>query len=509
MLTRFKVSGFKNLIDVDVRFGPFTCIAGANATGKSNLFDAIGFLSALANDTLVGAASSVRGDTRHPMDIRSLFHHAAGRYAPEISFEAVMIVPSTGVDDLGQDAQASITFLRYSLIISCRNERGSRDPGELEIRREELTHINQKDAKINLPFYHQAAWRKSVVKGARRQAPFISTEIEGERRVIKLHQDGRQGKPRQRSASDLPRTMLSASNAAENPTVLLARREMQSWRLLQLEPAALGKPCGLRAPKELGTDGSHLASALFYHAHENGSRLTGTLDSTGDAIQIYTQVANRLAGLIEDIREITVDEDPKRELLTLVATDRNNTRHSARVLSDGTLRFLALAVLELDPRAQGLICLEEPENGIHPERIPAMLDLLQDVAVDTTLPIGADNPMRQIIVNTHSPAVVGQVPDNSLLVAQILKTVDKDRRYCRASFACLPDTWREKTEDPALLVPKGKLLVYLNPIGPLGVESGSRYDNPQAADEQMPPMRRVADRPDLQLLLPFSNRAVD
>lgn len=48
MLTRLKVSGFKNLVDVDVRFGPFTCVAGANGVGKSNLFDAIRFLSAIA-----------------------------------------------------------------------------------------------------------------------------------------------------------------------------------------------------------------------------------------------------------------------------------------------------------------------------------------------------------------------------------------------------------------------------------------------------------------------------
>jgi recombinational DNA repair ATPase RecF len=41
MLTRLKVDGFKNLDGVDVRFGAFTCVVGANGVGKSNLFDAI------------------------------------------------------------------------------------------------------------------------------------------------------------------------------------------------------------------------------------------------------------------------------------------------------------------------------------------------------------------------------------------------------------------------------------------------------------------------------------
>lgn len=41
LLTRLSVNGFKNLIDVDLYFGHFTCIAGANGVGKSNLFDAI------------------------------------------------------------------------------------------------------------------------------------------------------------------------------------------------------------------------------------------------------------------------------------------------------------------------------------------------------------------------------------------------------------------------------------------------------------------------------------
>ena len=60
MLTRLKVDGFKNLVGADIRFGPFTCIAGANGVGKSNLFDAIRFLSLTANYSLLEAALRVR-----------------------------------------------------------------------------------------------------------------------------------------------------------------------------------------------------------------------------------------------------------------------------------------------------------------------------------------------------------------------------------------------------------------------------------------------------------------
>ena len=49
MLTRLYVSGFKNLVDTEIRFGPLTCIAGPNGVGKSSVFDAIHFLSLLAD----------------------------------------------------------------------------------------------------------------------------------------------------------------------------------------------------------------------------------------------------------------------------------------------------------------------------------------------------------------------------------------------------------------------------------------------------------------------------
>jgi AAA15 family ATPase/GTPase len=74
MLTRLRVAGFKNLVDVDVRFGPFTCVAGPNGVGKSNLFDAIAFLHFLAERPLSEAALSVRGEGSRAADVRGLFH---------------------------------------------------------------------------------------------------------------------------------------------------------------------------------------------------------------------------------------------------------------------------------------------------------------------------------------------------------------------------------------------------------------------------------------------------
>jgi len=515
MLTRLQVSGFKNLVDVDVYFGPFTCIAGANGVGKSNLFDAIGFLSALADRTLIDAALSVRDGTS---DIRNIFHHGGNSYHQEMSFVAEMIIPATGLDDLGQKAKASITFLRYAVKIAYRSGDSLRSLGGLELIEEKLEHINLGDAYERLPFEHSLSWRKSAVEG-RRASSFISTEGTGAGRVIKLHQDGRQGRPLTRAAVTLPRTVLSAANAAESPTALLTRREMQSWRLLQLEPSSLRKPDEFTAPTRLGMDGSHLPATLYYLARQGTNDLLpnpsidAQLDdlhrqpTSSDMSRIYGQVANRLAELIDDVREVQIDRDDRRELLTLMITDRYGTTHPAQALSDGTLRFLALAVLDLEPTAQGLICLEEPENGIHPERIPAMLKLLQDIAVDANEEIGPDNPLRQVIVNTHSPSVVKQAPDDSLIVADQQLFRRDDRLFRGVRFSGLPNTWRPLKTGNGDSVPRGMLLAYLNPDIP-EIEGSNGHHRTHSHSVRRPKTKvRVMDRPDMQqLMFPFSQK---
>ena len=109
MLTRLQVEGFKNLDRIDVRLGPFTCVAGPNGVGKSNLFDAISFLAALADKPLVEAASTVRGGDSRRGDVWSLFRRAGDHVTDTMRLAAEFLIPEEGEDELGQVAKASST----------------------------------------------------------------------------------------------------------------------------------------------------------------------------------------------------------------------------------------------------------------------------------------------------------------------------------------------------------------------------------------------------------------
>jgi len=392
-----------------------------------------------------------------------------------------MIIPPEAIDDLGQTGKASITFLRYNLEIRLRHgaTNGS-SSNPLEIVREELVHIPLGSASKHLLFPHDASkWRKKVVTGRRGGVAFISTaKKEGNNLVIKLHQDAKgKGRAYERAATALPRTVLSSSTAAESPTALCARREMQSWRLLQLEPAALRKPDEFTAPAHLESNGQHLPASL------------NRLATRDEAVRVYSQLSNRLSELIGSIKSIRIDRDEKRELFTLMMTNQDGTELPARALSDGTLRFLALSVLELDPETPGLICLEEPENGIHPDRIPAILQLLQDIATDPQEPADETNPLRQVIVNTHSPSVVMAVPEDSVLLAKPVSDMRGDEGFTKVVFACFPKNWRNKGEPKCGEMGKGEILSYLNPAAVIKQcgEISSRRN------------RRVIDHPELAL----------
>ena len=490
MLTRLKVSGFKNLVDVDVPLGPFTCVAGVNGTGKSNLFDAIQFLSALANHTLIDAARSVRSEEGKTSDVRNLFHRGGDTHTKKMSFEAEMIIPEEGIDDLGQQAKATTTFLSYRVVLAYRADDSLRSLGTFELIEERLDRLKLGDWGKYLKFADQRKdWRDSVLKG-KRAVPFISTRDQEGNRVVKVHQDGgNRARPQTIIANRLPRTVLSTINTAESPTALLARREMQSWRLLQLESSSLREPDAFTTPPGLGSDGSHLPATLYGLARSRKN--TYPTSREAEDTWIYAQVAARLSELIDDVAAVRIDRDERRELLALEITDHSGTVYPARSLSDGTLRFLALSVLELDPKATGLICVEDPENSIHPSRIPSILRLFQDIATDVGYPVGLDNPLCQVIVNTHSASVVQEVFDDTLLIAESREVVQDGQRFNGVRFNWLSDTWRAAALPDVPPVSKGQLLAYLGPAMPRAPLPKLKPKKPQ----------RIIERSDIQPLL--------
>jgi predicted ATPase len=474
MITRLRVSGFKNLRDVDIHFSEFTCIAGPNGAGKSNLFDAIQFLSLCSSKTLLEASLAIRADGAMSSDPAHIFCFDQPVGSRRIDFLVDMIVPKTAWDDLNQKADATFTFLSYELSIIERTS-GNGDSG-LQIAKEILGYHPWSKAAGLLPFEHSTKWRNSLKqepKGGRREF-FISTNEEDGKTVIRRHQDGgSSGKPYPYLASNLPRTVLSIANATESPTALCAKREMESWRFLALEASSLRAPDDFTDANIMDSHGRHMPATLH--------RLMQTED-LGPIVG--ESIAQRLTELIENVKGIRVDPDPVRRAYSILVDDHTGNVIPARGLSDGTLRFLALAILEQDPLVTGVICLEEPENGIHPKRLPAMITLLRDIAVDTQEACEVDNPLRQIIINTHSPSVVAEVPDASLVIAVDRSSYYQDRLVHTPSFLGLPDTWRERVSGES--VARGLLIPYLNPI---------RLKQQDARNPD-----RVVDREDLQML---------
>ena len=434
MLTRLEVNGFKNLVDFSLDFGPYTCIAGANGVGKSNIFDAIQFLSLLTECTISQAALQVRNSGEDTGDIEDLFFRGTDEREKRLELAAEMIVDSKVVDDFGREADASSSFLRYELAF--RYEQPSAITGHLGgllLEKEVLRPITTGESGQRIKFPHsKGKFRDSAVYNKRHsRSGYISTSLENEQTVIVVHQDGgSHGRGRPAPAQGATRTIIGTENTSTTPTILAARQEMQNWRVLALEPAAMRRPDRYSQVAGIASDGAHIPATL-----QHFSNYTSQQD-------LYDTVARRLRELVT-VRSLYVDSDPVRQLLSLVLEEAPGLYMKANSISDGTLRFLALVVLAEVSDTTGLYCMEEPENGIHPAKLAAMHNLLQDIAIDVQEPIGPDNLLRQVIVATHSPYFV-MLQDKDDLVLARDKVWQSENSEFRRSLKCSPckGSWR-------------------------------------------------------------------
>jgi len=116
-------------------------------------------------------------------------------------------------------------------------------------------------------------------------------------------------------AATAPRTIVATSNTSATPTILAARREMQQWRFLALEPSAMRKPDRFQADPHISEDGGHVPATL--------NRLVAESEQRGDLQEdVYAIIASRVAQLVP-ITSISVNVDEVRKLLTLVVIERS------------------------------------------------------------------------------------------------------------------------------------------------------------------------------------------
>ena len=386
MITYIKINGFKSFHNFEMEFTPFTVIAGTNASGKSNLFDAFMLLSRLADKDLITAFSEQRGTQKE------LFtQYDEDNYATEIEFIVEMLLNRTIKDTWGGNEELNHTRLRYHLIIERKKQ--DLDIDALFIKHESLEKIKPEDDK----------WIKNILpknlkdlaqsrRAGGSPKPYIQTESEGNTIAIKIRQDGKQG-GKASPANAVKQTVLSSANSVDFKHVFATKTEMINWRFLQFNPEDLREP----TKKHTGWDtitpsGKNLAGTL-YRIQQND---TYSLKEISRKLQVF----------LPNFIEVAVIDDVAYNQFVIKIKDKDKKEYTSRVLSEGTLRILALCILEHDDKHTGLLCFEEPENGLNPFRIKDMILLLKGLSTDF---FDEQLPLRQVIINTHSPVLIGNI----------------------------------------------------------------------------------------------------
>ena len=112
MITKIEIDGFKSFRNFSMEFTPFTVVAGINASGKSNLFDALELLSRLSTMSLRDAFPETRGT------VNELFTLIDGEnYMNKMSFAVELLVNRKIKDNWGIDDIVKSPRMRYELTI--------------------------------------------------------------------------------------------------------------------------------------------------------------------------------------------------------------------------------------------------------------------------------------------------------------------------------------------------------------------------------------------------------
>lgn len=412
MLTRIEIDGFKTFENFTLDLQPFSAIVGPNASGKSNLFDAIKFLSLLSQYDIRTAMQGLRGEPEE------LFRMTDLEIANQMTFAIEVLLAKSGEDAFGTTYSVKSQRLRYELTLALKlGPRGQ--PKGIFVTRESCRPIARREERVQILKARRAGYSD-------RKNPFIGMKeaSDGEATAFEIRQDGpagdagatKRGRPVTLPAIEASRTALSTITTAEFPHLYALRDVLVSTRFLEINPQAARKPSDRFEGKQLLPDASNLAAVLA-HLRDNTSS-----DSRPEGV--ISDISSDLASLIPSVTSVDVySENRDREYAFGISTS-DSLQFSSRVISDGTLRLLALLAVLDDPDRRGILCFEEPENGVHEGRIPALISLLRYAATPYDRP--DEEYLFQILINTHSPAVMSALADSEVVVADTVGVVNPE-----------------------------------------------------------------------------------
>ena len=354
MLTKLTVRNFKSLVDVTVEVPRLAVLFGPNGAGKTNLLHAIAALSGIGN---VRTLSDVLD---RPLPVRG---HA---------FEAFSF-PAGGLPALLEQRSARFS-LEADLAVGTERYRYRVEPS-IELRSGRLSVADE---------YLALLGRAGKPKG--------TPAIERVDSKLRVRRKGKPAHPREEPVGMNHAILSDRSLAGEEYQWLeTVRGELGEWCTHYLDPAV-----AMRAPRapvdvfDIGAYGEDIGPFLYKLRAEEPDR--------------FRAVSRTLRSIVPSVETLTVQLDERRGTLDILIR-QGGVEYSSRVVSEGTLRVLALCAVAVNPWGGSLLAFEEPENGVHPRRLDLITRLLMSLATDGG---------RQVIVTTHSPlfcdAVLKQAP---------------------------------------------------------------------------------------------------
>lgn len=363
MLKRIRLKNFKNFKKAEVHLDNFSILIGVNASGKSNIRDALRFLHGISrgyNLAEIMGEKYVEGGVLQWRGIRGGRREITFQGANTFSLESSFYIK------LGNSDKQINPYLEANYYIEVNPGTGNSPPS---LVRESLTLSGEKNIVFEANFILQQNKNKLAVKVLNLpianpsvlfsiHKPIISQLAERE-----INIPTEEGEP------------ISAASIQEIAKSTL--QALSSMRFLDLDPDVTRMP-SLPGQSILGDRGENLSSVL--------------LDICQDPQKKET--------LLEWIQELTPMDAKDFEFPTdftgkilLSLVEENGQKISAYSASDGTLRFLAIIAALLGAEPAKIYFFEELDNGIHPTRLHLLLQLMERQASLRKI---------QIIATTHS-----------------------------------------------------------------------------------------------------------